>query len=43
MVHPDRPGSVPVPNHPSKQAKPGLLHAVVGQAGISLEQLSELL
>lgn len=43
MVHPDRPGSVPVPNHPSKQAKPGLLRAILSQAGISPERLRELL
>ena len=43
MVHPDRPGSVPVPNHPSKQAKPNLLRGILKQAGISAARLSELL
>jgi predicted RNA binding protein YcfA (HicA-like mRNA interferase family) len=43
LIHPDRPGSVPVPNHPSKQAKPSLLRAILNQTGVSPERLRELL
>lgn len=42
MRHPDRPGPVPVPNHPSKQIAPGLLRAILRQTGISPERLREL-
>lgn len=43
LRHPDRPGNVPVPNHPSDIVSPGTLHSILKQTGITPDRLRELL
>jgi predicted RNA binding protein YcfA (HicA-like mRNA interferase family) len=43
MRHPDRPGSVPVPNHPSKQIAKGTLRSILHTTGVTPERLRQLL
>jgi predicted RNA binding protein YcfA (HicA-like mRNA interferase family) len=41
--HPDRPGSIPVPNHPRDEVPRGTLRSILNAAGVSPERLRELL
>lgn len=43
MKHPDRPGSIPIPNHPNVKLKAGTLRGILKSAGITPERLRELL
>ena len=41
--HPDRPGSIPVPNHPRDELPRGTLRDILNAAGVTPERLRELL
>lgn len=43
MRHPEHPGSVSVPNHPSELVKPGTLHSILRDTGLTPERLRDLL
>ena len=43
LRHPDRPGSVPVPNHPSDEVARGTLRSILQATGVSPERLRDLL
>ncbi len=43
LRHPDRPGTVVVPVHARKAIKPRTLQSIFDQAGLSADELSDLL
>lgn len=43
LQHPDRPGSVPVPNHPHAEIDEGTLRGILKATGITPDRLRELL
>ncbi|MBI4322196.1 MAG: type II toxin-antitoxin system HicA family toxin [Chloroflexi bacterium] len=43
LKHPVKGGRVVVANHPGVTVKPGILQGILGDAGISVDELRELL
>lgn len=43
LRHPDRPGSVPVPNHPGEELTRKTLRSILSATGVTPERLRELL
>jgi predicted RNA binding protein YcfA (HicA-like mRNA interferase family) len=43
LAHPNKPGLVTVPRHPSEILKPKTLAAILEQAGLSVDDLRRLL
>ena len=43
LRHPDRPGRVTVPNHPSRPLRPETLESILDQASLTPERFRELL
>ena len=43
LRHPDRPGSIPVPNHPRDEVPRGTLRGILTATGVTPDRLRELL
>jgi predicted RNA binding protein YcfA (HicA-like mRNA interferase family) len=43
LVHPTKPGSVQVPNHPGQTIPRGTLKSIIAQAGLTVDEFRALL
>jgi predicted RNA binding protein YcfA (HicA-like mRNA interferase family) len=43
LRHPDRPGSIPIPNHPRDEVARGTLRSILVATGVTPDRLRELL